>query len=561
MPVDGDTALAATITLGDERGGGGPGEAAPYAAAALAAAAGGLDPLLASLPGGRAGGLSLEALQASLSMGGGGGGGTALFSLTGGGDSSFLLAEDVSTLLPSAGGGGGGGTYGPRPSFGGGGGSLLLDDDRFDAGGAAAEAALGGDQGPEALRAAPAGLGAEGAGGLFGAPPPGATTPGSAGLAKPGEDEVMEAPPDFGGDDYSDDDDGGGGWGGGEEGGDAAAALPGVPISPAAAAAAAAARGRRLKRPRLDIDPATRRPATQLPGAEIRALLDDRAPILRDRGAAGLAALLAAGGFGRAAGASVGAVSDLTLAALAARRRNGGPLALASFAPYMAPELFEAVVRGAPVGPAPAGRRRGRGPGVEDDGGLPPIPASPSLGGGPGAGAHPSSPGGLPPLAEYSDDDDGGGGGGWGGGGGYSDDDDDLGMALPGGASQPSAGVMGEAPSEDEHDDDEAGGAGARPPAADADAGAAASKASFTRRTRFVLGRLQAEFGRPGGPPRSVSLAALTAGAPRLEAARWFFETLVLRTRGFVDVDQAAAYGDISISARPPALRKGAGGA
>jgi cohesin complex subunit SCC1 len=557
MPADGDTALIATITLGEGRE---SDNSSAYANAALAAAGAGLDPLLASLPGGRAGGLSLEALQASLSMGGGGGG-TAMFSLTGGGDSSFLLAEDVSTLLPSSGALGGGGGYGGgtyathRPSFGGGG-SLLLDDDRFDAGGADAAAALGGE-GPEALRAAPAGLGGGGAGGgLFGAPPPGATTPGSAGVAKPlGEDEVMEAPPDFGGggDDDDSDDGGGGGFGGGweEEGG---AALPGVPLSPAAGLAAS--RGRRLKRPRLDIDPATRLPATQLAGSAIRALLVDSSPLLRDRGAEGLASLLAAAAAGGLGGGCAAAVSGLTLAAHAASRAarrggGGGPglLALPIFAPYMAAELFEAVVRGAPASVGgPAGARRGRVTGAEDGGGpLPPVPSSPSLGGGGGdAGA-------LPPLQEYSDDDDGGGGA-WGGGG--ESDEDDLGMVFPpgdaGGGPPPTPGVMGEAPS----DDDEGGEDAAPPPDA-----ATASQASFTRRTRFVLGRLQAEF-RPAGappsaPPASVSLAALTAGAPRLEAARWFFETLVLKTRGFVDTEQAVAYGDIQISARTPALRKG----
>ena len=38
--------------------------------------------------------------------------------------------------------------------------------------------------------------------------------------------------------------------------------------------------------------------------------------------------------------------------------------------------------------------------------------------------------------------------------------------------------------------------------------------------------------------PESVTLQALTEGKTRLEAARWFFETLVLQTKDFVDLQQ-----------------------
>ena len=38
--------------------------------------------------------------------------------------------------------------------------------------------------------------------------------------------------------------------------------------------------------------------------------------------------------------------------------------------------------------------------------------------------------------------------------------------------------------------------------------------------------------------PESVTLQGLTAGKSRLEAARWFFETLVLQTKDFVDLQQ-----------------------
>ena len=39
----------------------------------------------------------------------------------------------------------------------------------------------------------------------------------------------------------------------------------------------------------------------------------------------------------------------------------------------------------------------------------------------------------------------------------------------------------------------------------------------------------------------SVTLQGLTAGKSRLEAARWFFEALVLQTKDFVDLQQVRA--------------------
>ena len=42
--------------------------------------------------------------------------------------------------------------------------------------------------------------------------------------------------------------------------------------------------------------------------------------------------------------------------------------------------------------------------------------------------------------------------------------------------------------------------------------------------------------------PESVTLQAMTAGKSRLEAARWFFEALVLQTKDFVDLQQVRRF-------------------
>ena len=48
-----------------------------------------------------------------------------------------------------------------------------------------------------------------------------------------------------------------------------------------------------------------------------------------------------------------------------------------------------------------------------------------------------------------------------------------------------------------------------------------------------------------------MSLGALVAGRSRLEAARWFFEALVLKGRGYVELDQDEPYADIRMRAAP----------
>ena len=103
----------------------------------------------------------------------------------------------------------------------------------------------------------------------------------------------------------------------------------------------------------------------------------------------------------------------------------------------------------------------------------------------------------------------------------------------------------------------------------------AAAATSFTKNTALVLEALRREFApAPGSKRRHPSGGDLAAGmaalsldslllAPaqprgRLDAARWFYESLVLRNTGFVRLQQAVPYGDIDIL--PTAALVGGGG-
>lgn len=44
-----------------------------------------------------------------------------------------------------------------------------------------------------------------------------------------------------------------------------------------------------------------------------------------------------------------------------------------------------------------------------------------------------------------------------------------------------------------------------------------------------------------------VSLDGLVAGKSRADAARYFYQTLVLSTHGYVSLEQAQPYGDVLI--------------
>jgi cohesin complex subunit SCC1 len=89
---------------------------------------------------------------------------------------------------------------------------------------------------------------------------------------------------------------------------------------------------------------------------------------------------------------------------------------------------------------------------------------------------------------------------------------------------------------------------------------------SFTTRTRLVLSQLQQAAGAGGSQRRGsadggkrrklqqqqpgaavVSAGELLQNKSRMDASRWFFELLVLRNKGFVDLQQQQAYGDVVV--------------
>ncbi|MCO5560364.1 hypothetical protein L7F22_013977 [Adiantum nelumboides] len=72
-------------------------------------------------------------------------------------------------------------------------------------------------------------------------------------------------------------------------------------------------------------------------------------------------------------------------------------------------------------------------------------------------------------------------------------------------------------------------------------------------RTRFVAKYLKSIFEEleatsSGSQPVQVSLDSLLKGRPRKEAARMYFETLVLKSRGYVDVEQKTGFAEIMLS-------------
>lgn len=78
----------------------------------------------------------------------------------------------------------------------------------------------------------------------------------------------------------------------------------------------------------------------------------------------------------------------------------------------------------------------------------------------------------------------------------------------------------------------------------------------FTARTQSVLKHIKQRIEPSPGDKRAheasssnatVSLDSLVAGKSRLEACRWFFESLVLRNKGYVDLEQQTPYGEIRI--------------
>ncbi|XP_042038172.1 sister chromatid cohesion 1 protein 4-like [Salvia splendens] len=73
----------------------------------------------------------------------------------------------------------------------------------------------------------------------------------------------------------------------------------------------------------------------------------------------------------------------------------------------------------------------------------------------------------------------------------------------------------------------------------------------WSSRTRAVSKYLQSAFIKEAGCGRaSLSLDSLLIGKSRKEASRMFFETLVLKTRDYIHVEEPIAFGDITIRPR-----------
>lgn len=55
-------------------------------------------------------------------------------------------------------------------------------------------------------------------------------------------------------------------------------------------------------------------------------------------------------------------------------------------------------------------------------------------------------------------------------------------------------------------------------------------------------------------PADALSFAQVLRGKRRGEACRWFFELLVLKSKNYVELEQAAPYGNIHIRPQPKLL-------
>jgi hypothetical protein len=476
---------------------------------------------------------------------GGGAGGGASSALFGGGRAdgvnSLTLAEDVSDV------------FGSR---------WTASEDRFDAAGddldrrfsaelerlrsqaaadgADADGAPFYDDGDDGGAGGSAGFGG-GADGLMPPPPAGTfelgggagPTPGSTGGgALPGGADGRFTPPSLGAmPDLDMADYGGGGEDGGgedeDEGGDGA----GTARQRARAAAP------RRRRPTLDVDEGGA-PATTLSTLEIRQLLDNRAPLLRARGL-DAAALAAAGP--PAGPYDVRAQSEAARESFLYR-----PAAFDRLAPELL-ALFLAAAGVAEDGRLPGARARRRG-----------AAAAAELAGADGAAPMDADGASLASEGRFSGGD---GGGDFGGG----SDDDGLYSEPEGIEGSPALGEDGPGPGARPGSLSLAGRAASEGLLEEEDApvGAAAASDGFTARTRAVAAHLRAQLapapggkrargGAPVGGAAAASLDALVAGRSRLDACRWFFEALVLRTKGFVDLEQPEPYGDIAIRALAP---------
>ncbi|GMH36325.1 hypothetical protein BSKO_04193 [Bryopsis sp. KO-2023] len=79
----------------------------------------------------------------------------------------------------------------------------------------------------------------------------------------------------------------------------------------------------------------------------------------------------------------------------------------------------------------------------------------------------------------------------------------------------------------------------------------ATSRDDFTSRTQVVLSHLEAAFKKQEAPNPSLKMNKILKGKTRLDASRWFFECLVLNSRGCIQMEQNEPFGDISIAEAP----------
>jgi cohesin complex subunit SCC1 len=70
------------------------------------------------------------------------------------------------------------------------------------------------------------------------------------------------------------------------------------------------------------------------------------------------------------------------------------------------------------------------------------------------------------------------------------------------------------------------------------------SQAEFDGNAGKKKRRLQSGNAQVGG---TVTLDDLVEGKSRVDACRWFFEVLVLKSRDYVDLEQVEPYGNITI--------------
>jgi cohesin complex subunit SCC1 len=340
---------------------------------------------------------------------------------------------------------------------------------------------------------------------------------------------------------------------------------------------------RKKKRVQVDVGPGGLA-ATQMHPDEMRALMDDRAPLLKRRGLPRDSSTTAAAGGGGGTGAEAPPrVFDVRAQSEAAKDSFMYRPACTN---RLDPELLAVFNRALGVSengkvPSAAATRRGNAATAATAGGAQFV-ISPELGNPGGADVpQPSYSGGASPAPSWGGFDDGGPAMSDGFEPDYIENSQDDGTGpmtamnagrTAGGVAAPldfmtrtgggdslrvSLGGFGDG----ENDDGTIPGGGSAGGEGGAGAGGLASD-GFTARTKVVLEHLAYRFvGPTSGTKRrhpgsavkstplidSLPLDGFVGGRNRLEACRWFFEALVLRNKSYVDLKQNEPYGEISI--------------